>query len=420
MAMTSSAHEPTQRVLVMSHSHPAVTHGGAEISAFALFEGLRGAGVSACFLGCSHRPAHARLGTALAQPFGADEYLYAPGTFDHFTFANRDPRFAFHLAELLQRLQPTIVHAHHYTTLGSEIFAIIRRIRPQAKLVLSLHEYLAICNNYGQMVTAGDFRLCDEENPSRCADCFPARTPGDFLLRKRYLLSLFDEVDCFVSPSRFLAERYAAWGLDAEKIRVLGNVPADCADPAPTRVRTPGLRVGFFGQISPLKGISVLIDAARRLEALGARTIVIDIFGDYSNQPAEFQATMRTVLAAAGPNVAYHGPYRNAEVGRLMRSVDAVVVPSIWWENAPVVIQEALRCRTPVICSDIGGMAETVRPELDGLHFRVGDADSLCQAIIRLGEPGLLERLRETIAVPIGHAEAVARHLQLYRELQTL
>ena len=66
-----------------------------------------------------------------------------------------------------------------------------------------------------------------------------------------------------------------------------------------------------------------------------------------------------------------------------MASVDWVVVPSIWWENSPLVIQEAFLHGRPVICSDIGGMAEKVDDGVNGLHFRTGDPRSLAQAIRR-------------------------------------
>ena len=64
-----------------------------------------------------------------------------------------------------------------------------------------------------------------------------------------------------------------------------------------------------------------------------------------------------------------------------MSSVDWVVVPSIWWENSPLVIQEAFMHGRPVICSDIGGMAEKVNDGVDGLHFRVERPPSLDPAI---------------------------------------
>lgn len=411
-----------ERVLVMCHSHPRLSNGGAEVSAYALFESLRAAGVEAWFLGCSRRASDERLGVGMTQPFGEGEYLYAPGELDDFTFANRDARYPGLLAELLETLRPTVVHCHHYTTLGSETFLIVKRIRPAAKLVLTLHEYYAICNNDGQMVKAGNSRLCDGEAASDCAACFPARSPADFFLRKSYLQSLLGDVDVFVSPSRFLASRYVAWGIPAGKVRVLENIPAAGSigpgDTPASKTARP-LRAGFFGQISTLKGVPLLLRAARRLAELDVKSIVIDIFGDYSNQPAERQVLLAAALEDPGHNVAYRGAYRNAEVVRLMQSVDVVVVPSIWWENSPVVIQEAFRSRRPVVCSDIGGMAEMVRPGLDGLHFRVGDAVSLAQALLRLvDEPGLLEKLGETLAAPTNRAAAVASHRALYRDLR--
>ena len=69
-----------------------------------------------------------------------------------------------------------------------------------------------------------------------------------------------------------------------------------------------------------------------------------------------------------------------------MQSVDAVLVPSIWWENSPVVIQEALRNRRPVICSDIGGMSEKVRDGIDGFHFPVGNVMALTDLLRRFAD----------------------------------
>jgi len=78
--------------------------------------------------------------------------------------------------------------------------------------------------------------------------------------------------------------------------------------------------------------------------------------------------------------------------------VDWVVVPSVWWENSPLVIQEAFQQGRPVICSDIGGMAEKVTDGINGLHFTTGDAMSLADTLKRATTtPGLWEALREKI-----------------------
>jgi glycosyltransferase involved in cell wall biosynthesis len=99
--------------------------------------------------------------------------------------------------------------------------------------------------------------------------------------------------------------------------------------------------------------------------------------------------------------------------------VDWVVVSSRWWENSPLVIQEAFMQRRPVICSGIGGMAEKVTHELNGLHFNVGDPDSLAAAIERAAsEPGLWERLREGVPDILTVEDHIVNLTRWYRDLQ--
>jgi glycosyltransferase involved in cell wall biosynthesis len=90
------------------------------------------------------------------------------------------------------------------------------------------------------------------------------------------------------------------------------------------------------------------------------------------------------------------GRYDNTELPRLMQQIDWVVVPSRWWENSPLVIQEAFAHGRPVISSDIGGMAEKVIDGVNGLQFRAGDPISLAKTMrSAAAEEGLWERLRE-------------------------
>ncbi len=128
------------------------------------------------------------------------------------------------------------------------------------------------------------------------------------------------------------------------------------------------LVVGFFGQLSVLKGVGVLLDAAeelRRRPPRGGR-VRIEIWGDASNQPPELRTRDRAAVAGEPLGGELQRPYENDQVIGLMQRCHAVVVPSIWWENSPLVIQEAFMARRPVICSDIGGMAEKVRDGVDG------------------------------------------------------
>ncbi len=446
-------------VLVMTHSHPKLTRGGAEISAFTLFRELKARGATAWLLGCSSPKSEARLGATLTQPYGPDDYVYHPNApFDYFKFANPDPQFPKVLEELVAELKPDIVHTHHFVRFGVEMFSAIRRGWPQAKIVLSLHEYLAICNHHGQMMKTRTFRLCEKESYSACAACFPEYGERDFFLRKRYLQMFFDDVDLFISPSHFLAGRFRSWGLPDGKLAVLENMPPErdgspfaeawtqpneapellepgslpsrsvTAPGASARLaqlrrpreaqRTGGLRTvrfGFFGQMSPLKGITVLMEAARRLNTLGVTNAVIEIYGDYSSQPIEFQKVVEEALEEAGENVVFHGAYDNAQVNALMQGIDAMVIPSTWWENSPVVIQEAFTNGKPVICSNIGGMAEKITHGVNGMHFEVSRPASLAEVLAELAtHPGRLAALAAGVRPPPTADEVLDQHLELY------
>ena len=409
------------RILIASHSHPEVSNGGAEIAAFQLFRGLLDRSeCTAWFLGCDRHGGGSRQGAVIGQPFSGAEYIYNCGDFDWFKFANRDARFPAEITRLFRELAPDVVHFHHYINFGLEVFLHLRRAVPNCRIVLTLHEYLAICHHLGQMVTTRHRNLCYQSSAVRCQQCFPDLDRSEFFLRRRYIERFFGLVDAFVAPSQFLADRYIAWGLPEKKISVQENLmPAgqSDSDAAPPPASGP-LHIGFFGQISALKGINVLFDAAGALVARKVDDIVLDIFGDYSGQPPELQKEFLERLATAGPNVRFHGPYDRTRVDRLMRSVHAVLIPSIWWENSPVVIQEALRNRRPVICSDIGGMAEKVRDGIDGFHFPAGSAMALTGLLRRLNDDrGLLSGLTERLP---GHAAlqtSVDDYIRFYRAI---
>jgi glycosyltransferase involved in cell wall biosynthesis len=254
--------------LVASHSHPRIVPGGAEITAYHLFKALQTRfDTTVWFLGCGRDSTYARSGSAISQPFSDQEFLYSSSAFDWFKFANRDQKFPSEMIALLQELQPDVLHFHHFINFGVEVFQLARRTLPHASIILTLHEYLAICHHFGQMVTTGKRSLCYEANNVRCNACFPEVNASDFFLRKLYITQFFAEVDQFIAPSHFLADRFVRWGLPAEKIRVIENIIASAteADHQDLQNIDGSLRIGFFGQISWLKGCDVLLGAAELL-----------------------------------------------------------------------------------------------------------------------------------------------------------
>jgi glycosyltransferase involved in cell wall biosynthesis len=408
------------RILFLCHGHPALQAGGTEIAAHALFRALRARpGIDGAFIaGASalHRPQSP--GTAI-QAIGdaPDELLLWTAGFDRFALSQTDLHgVAPALTELLETLRPDVVHLHHLLLLGAESLQLIRRVRPQAKLILTLHDYYAICAHEGTMLTS-DGRLCGGASADACARCLPDRGPTDFRLREVALRHLLGLCDHFIAPSRFLRQRYVEWGLDARRITVLGNgLPEEPAAPHREADGERRDRFAFFGHINRFKGATLLLQAGARLARDGVAHR-IDLHGGTAYQTPEFLAGFARLLEEA-PGAVHHGAYAREALPRLMAQADWVVVPSLWWENAPLVIQEAQRHRRPVIAADIGGMAEMVTHGTDGLLFRAGDARALADAMARAAaDPAVWAALVQNIRQPLTADEAAGEHLALYESL---
>src|SRR5207244_4103745 len=117
--------------------------------------------------------------------------------------------------------------------------------------------------------------------------------------------------------------------------------------------------------------------------------------------PKDFQKRFNDLLTRAEANVTLVGKYAHDQLPALLANVDWVIVPSIWWENSPLVIQEAFMHGRPVICSDIGGMAEKVTDGVNGIHFRAGDPASLADVIENAAtSPDLWRKCRDGIVSP--------------------
>lgn len=409
------------RVLYLCHGHPALHPGGTEIFAYDLFRAMRASGqAEPFFLGCA-TPLHRQLRSdAVLQAIGpgGDEALVCVGRFDRLMLAQTElTAFSRAFSELLRSFRPEIVHLHHLSLVGLEALVLIRRHAPQARIVMTLHDYHLICANDGLMLTRPDGILCRHPSPDACHRCLPETAATRHALRRLRLNSLLALVDQFIAPSAFLRERYVDWGLAPERIQVIANaVPAEDAPLA-----SGGLRhrrtFGLFGNIAPHKGTLVALEAARRLAAAGS-DLALQIHGGLGFQPPAFRQAFAEALAAAAPVATHHGPYQRGELPTLLAAVDWVVVPSVWWENLPLVILEAFRHGRPVICSDLGGMAEAVQAGHDGLHFRAGDAADLAQTMARAAsEPELWQDLHDRRPVVPTLEDTAQEHLALYREL---
>lgn len=410
------------RILVMSHAHPDFSLGGGEIAAYNLFKAYKSCPDvdEAWFLARADRGRGATGAISLRRP---NEYLWEQAVHDwHMMKAVHQDSLTTWFADLVRALKPTVVHTHHYAHLGLEYLRVIKQVDPSIRIVMTLHEYMAICSNNGQMIKTGpSFKLCSSSSYDECRQCFPQKSAEDFWMRKHYFMKHFELVDQFVSPSEFLRQRYIAWGLPAEKIVVIENGQSDepALPPRPLAEGETRNRFGFFGQINPYKGLHVVLEALHQMPKEERKKIVLEVHGaNLEHQSQEFQdkiEALRKPLIKQGV-VQWVGPYQPHELRSRMAGVDWVVVPSIWWENSPMVIQEAFTCGRPLLVSNIGGMEEKVLNGINGIH--VPSANTLswekCFSKIINDENESWRKNHFGIKPPLSYFDCAGEHINLF------
>ncbi len=321
----------------------------------------------------------------------------------------RDPGVDRRFAELLERVRPEVVHVGHLNHLSTSL--VFEATRREVPVVYTLHDYWVMCPR-GQFMQTHPrdpddlWPACDGQDDRKCAErCYARYFSGapderandvaywtDWVARRmRHVRQMVDVVDRFIAPAHYLHDRYQdAFGLPAAKLTYL-DYGFDRSRLA-GRVRRPGepFTFGYIGTHIPAKGIHHLIAAFGRLRG-DAR---LRIWGRPRGQDTEaLRQLARDLPGGAEARIDWSPEYRNQDVVRdVFDHIDAIVVPSIWAENSPLVIHEAQQARVPVITADAGGMAEYVHHEVNGLLFAHRDPAALAGAMQRLADDPALAR----------------------------
>jgi glycosyltransferase involved in cell wall biosynthesis len=415
------------KILLISLGHPELVLGGSPVVCQELFDELRGRNAIECTMlaavdrdaGDVHQPRAGVTG------FDGRDGVWLLHQTDHDTWLHRnnEPLLVEAFIDLLRAIEPDVVHFHHFQSVGIDLIGTVRVTLPKCRILLTFHEFAAICAADGHMVRRTDRSLCDRASPIRCHQCLPDRQPDDFMIRKLWMQRNLSAVDHFTCPSRFMIEHYVEWGIARDRIAYVTNGERSRVIRPPRPARDgPRNRFGFFGLLHDDKGVTVLLRAVTLLREAGFSQFRIDINGGgirYASPAVRreieaFQEAERQ-LPPAERIVSFNGAYSLDQIQSRMARVDWTIVPSVWWEIFGLVISEAWMFGRPVICSNVGGMAERVTDEVDGLHFEMGDAADLAATIRRAcTEDGLWERLHEAVPQPPSRAAMADGFLALY------
>ncbi len=334
------------------------------------------------------------------------------------TFFNRDIERAFE--RFLDEVNPEIVHFQHLMSLSYRLIALAKQRGIPA--VLTLHDYWFICAN-SQLIWP-DAQVCAGKALGlNCARCVLSARMNSFLMQflrpaVAPLIRIRDvlvrraalKADCLIAPSHFLIEQYTKAGFPAEKFTYLEN--GIDVERIQRYTRQPStddkLRFTYLGSLAWQKGVHVLVKAFRDIPV---DKTVLRIYGDPTVFP-DYAAHLKEI--ANTHNTFFEGSVPNEEVGRVLAETDVVVVPSLWYENSPVVIQEAFAAGVPVIASRIGALPEKVG---DGrLLFPVRDVNGLREIVHRVITDDAVIENAEGLAQPQSIGETTEQLTGLYHD----
>ena len=291
------------------------------------------------------------------------------------------------LDELLAKVKPDVAHLHNiYHQLSPSILPILKK--HGVPVVMTVHDYHLISPNYN-LFDHGN--ICETFRWSwmgavrhKCVkDSYLATLLASLEVRRNREKQIYERyVDRFLVPSQFMKDMHARWGFPVEKMQVLPLLVKSNIKYQISNI-TGNDFVLFVGALSTEKGVLVLLEAARRLPGISFKMV-----GGGSDE-----ARLRR---DAPRNVSLLGTVPPEQVQDLMRASTLVVVPSLWYENFPLVVAEAMAAGRTVIASRIGGIPEMVREGETGLLVTPGNPERLAHTIKRIMDhPDLQARMGE-------------------------
>ncbi len=364
---------------------------------------------------------------------------------------------------IFKRINPDIVHIQHLRNMSINMTNIINLYN--IPIVFTLHDLWLECLNGKKLRLNG--QMCLKRSVEECSKCLsPAlfitnksifdkiylkidRLSGHdkkkrqkgVMKRNNVMKQIISKVNLFISPSKYIRDEFIKWGIPKEKIiysrngmKIIKNegllikneelrikneknacnddgceekIPGQCGEMGGGSNKELGIKNGnvkfvFTSHIQKLKGIDVLIEACEILQRRSINNVYVELYGGLGKNEKynkEFNNKINKLK-----NVKYKGAFQNTDINKILSDVDYLILPSIWPENAPLVIDEAYLNNIPCIVSNIGGMAERVDDGKNGLHFKVGDAKDLADKMEYVSKN---TNIRERFVKNIPHVKTI-------------
>ena len=286
-------------------------------------------------------------------------------------------------ARFLDDFKPDIIHCHGIAHQISPSILKVAKVN-NIPVVQTLHDYQLICPNYTFMLTAE--KVCNDHK------CIKGQYYNCFIYKcskKSYIASFIsmneayfnnltgiykNNIDKFIAPSHFLRNLMLDSGVDKEKIIHIPNFVKEYK--GSTELKNDRFFL-YVGRLSFEKGLKTLINTFKNLPDIPLKIIGT---GPIESELMEIKENNNL------NNIEFLGFIDRNKIEEYIRSCEALILPSEWYENAPISIIEAFSMEKPVVASKIGGLPEMIKDNFNGYLFQAGNTDSLKDIILKFND----------------------------------
>ncbi len=388
-------------ILIANNVYPPIMAGGAELIVSYLAEGLVERGhrvtmVSTCGPEMEPYPVETRNGVEVIRFFPRNLYWsfgrgQQPGyrkALWHLRDAwNADAGMRFNT--VLEESRPDLLHTHLIDGFSAVLWW--KAQQHHVPVIHTAHDYHLLCPR--AVMLTKSLKLCTSP------------TLGCRTYRKWHLRTA-NGIDLFCSPSQFLIDKHLEAGLKAHAVAKVANgipLPSPAAKPDDTGI----CRFVFAARLTEEKGCNVVLEALKLIPPDIRLELVVAGRGPYEEPFRQ--------AAAADPRLTFAGYIQGDEKAELFGRSDCLLLPSLWYENAPVVIVEAAAYGMAVIGSRIGAIPEFVTDGETGLLFTPGDPADLARAMVRLAQDPSQARRLGVNAHPLAERSSVGHMVEAYQ-----
>lgn len=353
---------------------------------------------------------------------------------------------ARYFARLLDEVKPDIVHFFHLSRLSSSLIDVVTSAGISAYYTPT--DFWSVCPT--SQLLLGDGQVCSGPSknggncvkhvaeltrgprianvarliPTQVADVIVKLAINNFLpdkqicneiasmgQRKDFIVRRLNALHGVVSPTKLMTDVLIANGLAKELITQSAyGIDVGHYDGVVKNSAEGKVTFGFIGTLAPHKGCKVLIDAFHKLNSSAAK---LKIYGSAKDFPQYYSE-----LENAADNsdlIEFCGTFPNAQIAEVLSGIDVLVVPSLWYENTPLVVYSALAAKCPVLASDFPGMSEVVKHGINGMVFQPGNVERLAERLVSfVRDRDLVKRLSNNCESPKSTAQYVDELLELY------